>query len=84
MNDALRIAVAVAGLHAAHVKLTKGLRLRHRAKAEVRRFIPEAGLLAWWPCDGQRALSSKAAALLHTNIPTTTTALCRPYLYNIR
>ena len=66
MNDALRIAVAEAGLQAAHVKSTKGLRLRHCAKLEVRRFIPEAGLLAWWPCDGQRYHSRRR----HYYIPT--------------
>ena len=67
MNDVLRIAVAEAGLQAAaHVKSTKGLRLRHFAKLEVRRFIPEAGLLAWWPCDGQRYHSRRR----HYYIPT--------------
>lgn len=57
MNDALRIAVADAGVQAAHVKSNKGLRLRHRAKAEVRSGGSSrrlACLLAWWPCDGQR------------------------------
>lgn len=57
MNDALRIAVAEAGLQAAHVKSNKGLRLRHRAKAEVRSGGSSrrlACLLAWRPCDGQR------------------------------
>ena len=82
MNDALRIAVAEAGLQAAHVKSTKGLRLRHCAK--LGQAVHPGGWLAClvalrWP-----ALSFKAAALLHTNIPTTITTLRRPYLYNTR
>ena len=65
MNDALRIAVAEAGLQAAHVKSTKGLRLRHCAK------LGQAVHPGVWPaclvaCDGQRYHSRRR----HYYIPT--------------